>query len=59
VSGEPDQIADIDALCGQLGVALQFGQADEEGGPCDLRARLAQQLDRGQRRAARGDQVVD
>ncbi len=39
--------------------AAEIGQVDDEGGAHHVGIELAQELDRGFRRAARGDQIVD
>jgi len=58
VAGKPDQIAHLDALGRHLGVALELGEAHQEGRPRKLRARLAQKLDGRQRGAAGRDEVI-
>ncbi len=49
----------LDAELGEARAAAEIGQIDDEGGADHLGVQPAQQLDRGLRRAAGGDQIVD
>ena len=49
----------LDAELGEPRRAAEIGQIDDESGAHHVGLELAQQLDRGFRRAAGGDQIVD
>ena len=59
MSLEADQRVDLHVLAGDASGAAEIGQVDDEGGRDDLAAGAADQLDRGFRRSAGRDQVVD